>query len=99
MEVFRVGGGATEVYVQIATDRSHAVRCGERTGNACSSIRFMDGNRFILSDDGLEGQYSPDGRDVITVVAQSTGRGSALAISRAQIIRLLQDERLRLPAL
>ena len=91
--------GATQVTVQIATDRSYAPRCGEATGNPCSSIRFMDGNRFILSDDGLEGQYRPDGRDVITVVAENTGRGERLAIDRAQLVRLLQDDRLRLPPL
>ena len=104
MEVFRVGDGATQVTVQIATDRSYAPRCGEATGNACSSIRFMDGNRFVLSDgldtvDGLEGQYRPDGREVITVIAENVGRGSTLTIDRAQLVRLLQDERLRLPTL
>lgn len=99
MEMFRAGGGATQVTVQIATDRSYALRCGAATGNDCSSIRFMDGNRFILSDDGLEGQYRPDGRDVITIVAQDVGRGSQLTISRAQLLQLLQDDRLRLPPL
>jgi DNA-directed RNA polymerase specialized sigma24 family protein len=99
MEVFRVGDGATQVYVQIATDRAYAPRCGERTGSPCSSVLFMDGNRFTLSDDGLEGQYRPDGREVITVVAENRGRGATLDISRAQVVRLLQDERLRLPPL
>jgi DNA-directed RNA polymerase specialized sigma24 family protein len=104
MEVFRVGGGATQVAVQIATDRSYAPRCGQATGNPCSSIRFMDGNRYTLSDgldaaDGLEAQYRPDGRDVVTVVVEDTGRGPALQITRAQLVRLLQDDRLRLPAL
>ena len=104
MEVFRVDGGATQVTVQIATDRSYALRCGEATGNACSSIRFMDGNRYLLSDgldavDGLEGQYRPEGREVITVVADNHGPGARLDVTRAQVVRLLQDERLRLPAL
>lgn len=104
MEMFRAGGGATQVSVQIATDRSFAPRCGTATGNTCTSIRFMDGNRFTLSDgldetDGLEGQYRPDGGDVITVVAQNVGSGRKLEITRAQLVRLLQDERLRLPAL
>jgi DNA-directed RNA polymerase specialized sigma24 family protein len=104
MEVFRVGGGSTQVSVQIATDRSYAPRCGVATGNPCSSVRFLDGNRFVLSDgldtaDGLEGQYRPDGRDVITVVAVNTGRGERLAIERAQLVRMLQDDRLRLPQL
>jgi DNA-directed RNA polymerase specialized sigma24 family protein len=104
VEVFHVGGGATQVYVQIATDRAHAPTCGQATGTTCSSIRFMDGNRFTLSDgldaaDGLEGQYRPDGTDVITIVAQNTNRGSTLEITRAQLVRLLQDDRLRLPPL
>ncbi len=104
MEMFRVGGGATQVTVQIATDRSYAPRCGDATGNPCSSIRFMDGNRFVLSDgldtvDGLEGQYRPDGREVITVTAVNAGPGKKLLIDRAQLVRLLQDERLRLPTL
>jgi DNA-directed RNA polymerase specialized sigma24 family protein len=102
MEMFRVGGGATQVYVQIATDRSYAPRCGSATGNPCSSIRFMDGNRFTLTDglnDGLEGQYRPEGREVITVVVQDSGKGPRLDVTMAQVIRLLQDERLRLPPL
>ena len=106
MEVFKVGdgGGATEVYVQIATSRAYAPRCGEATGNGCASIRFLDGNRFVLSDgldtnDGLEGQYRPDGTQVITVVARNTAAGRPLDVSRAQLVRMLQDDRLRLPAL
>ncbi|HEY0240026.1 MAG TPA: hypothetical protein VGC37_15425, partial [Friedmanniella sp.] len=70
----------------------------------CASIRFMDGNRFTLSNgldtaDGLEGQYRPDGREVVTVVAANVGRGATLQITRAQLVQLLQDDRLRLPAL
>ncbi len=104
MEVFRVGGGSTQVYVQIATDRASAPRCGAATGKACSSIRFMDGNRFTLSDgldtrDGLEGQYRPEGKEVITVIAQDVGRGDALLVTRAEVVRMLQDDRLRLPTL
>jgi DNA-directed RNA polymerase specialized sigma24 family protein len=104
MEVFRVGGGATQVSVQIATDRSYAPRCGAATGNPCASVQFMDGNHFILSDgvdtaDGLEGQYRPEGREVITVIAENSGRGPTLMIDQGQLVRLLQDERLRLPAL
>lgn len=106
MEVFKVGdgGGSTEVYVQIATSRAYAPRCGEATGNACASIRFLDGNRFVLSDgldtnDGLEGQYRPDGTQVITVVARNTASGRPLDISRGDLVRMLQDTRLRLPDL
>ena len=104
MEMFRAGGGATQVSVQIATDRTYAPICGAATGNVCESIRFMDGNRFTLSDgldtvDGLEGQYRPDGTQVITVVAQNVGHGTQLEITRAQLVRLLQDDRLRRPPL
>ncbi|SEP83791.1 SigE family RNA polymerase sigma factor [Microlunatus flavus] len=104
MEVFRVGSGSTQVYLQVATARAYAPRCGEATGTTCSSIRFMDGNRFILSDaldvaDGLEGQYRPDGTQVVTVVVRDSGPGAGLEVTRAQIVRLLQDDRLRLPAL
>ncbi len=106
MEVFKVGdgGGSTEVYVQIATSRAYAPRCGEATGNACASTRFLDGNRFVLSDgldtsDGLEGQYRPDGTEVITVIARNSGPGRPLTITRAQVVAMLQDERLRLPEL
>ena len=43
---------------------------------------------------------SADGMDNgADAVAESTGRGEELAINRAQIIRLLQDDRLRLPPL
>lgn len=104
MEVFRVGGGSTQVTVQIATDRSYAPRCGEATSNDCTSLRFLDGNFYTLSNgldaaDGLEGQYRPEGKDVITVTALNNGRGAELPITREQLVRLLQDERLRLPSL
>ena len=66
-ELFRRYGGGTEVYVQIATSRSTALRCGETTGHVCDSIRFMDGNRMRVSRstlvaEGLEVQYRPNGR-------------------------------------
>jgi hypothetical protein len=65
-------------------------------------MRFMDGNVFTLSDstrlsDGLEVQYSPNGDQVITVVARNRSRGRALDVTRAQLIELVQDPRLRLP--
>ena len=104
MEIFRVGGGSTQVYVQIATSRAYAPRCGEATQNSCTSIRFLDGNRFILSDaldtaDGLEGQYRPNGTDVITVVVRDVGPGEPKRVDRAQLVSMLQDERLKLPEL
>lgn len=102
LEMFRLDRGATEVYLQIATSREAAVRCGVTTGNPCVSMRFMDGNRFIVTDttsvvDGLEVQYSPNGDQVITVIARNTTRGQKLALDRSDLIDLVQDPRLRLP--
>ena len=102
LEMFRLDSGATEVYLQIATSRKAAVRCGTTTDNECVSIRFMDGNRFIMTDttsvaDGLEVQYSPIDDQVITVIARNTTRGQKLALNRGDLIDLVQDPRLRLP--
>ena len=43
-EMFRLDKGATEVYLQVATNRKFAVRCGATTGQQCLSFRSMDGN-------------------------------------------------------
>lgn len=104
LELYRVGSGSTELYLQIATSRADAPRCGTMTRSRCSSVRFMDGNRFILSDNvelaqGLEGQYRPDGHDVITVVVRPNGKGKAFGVQRGDLVTLLQDPRLRLPPL
>src|SRR4029453_11272376 len=63
-EMFRLDGGATEVYLQVATSRNFAVRCGATTHQKCSQMKFMDGNFFLLSEStvvrkGIEVQYSP----------------------------------------
>jgi len=102
LEMFRLGGGATEVYLQVATGYDSAVRCGDITRRACESHRFMDGNRFTLTattqvSKGMEVQYRPDGDQVITVVARNTTKGSALEVTRGQLLALVQDQRLRLP--
>lgn len=104
LEMNRFPQGSTEVYLQIATSRAEAVRCGVVTENTCVSMRFMDGNRFIMTDttrvaDGLEVQYSPYGDQVITVIARNTTRGKKLALDRGQLIALVQDPRLRLPSI
>jgi hypothetical protein len=62
----------------------------------------MDGNTYLmtdstLADGGIEVQYSPKGDEVITVIARNTQRGQILEISTAELIQLVQDERLRLP--
>ena len=102
LEMFRLKGGATEVYLQVASDYRSAVRCGELTGRRCVSQRFMDGNRFTLTSStsvkqGMEVQYRPDGDQVVTVVARNTTGGQRLDVSRAQLLALVQDPRLRLP--
>ncbi len=104
LDLFKLSDGATEVYIQIATSRRFALRCGEKTGHPCVSTRFMDGNRYILTEttevsEGLEVQYSPDGDQVITVVARNTSGGKKLDITRGDLITLVQDPRLRLPPL
>ena len=104
LEVFRLNGGATEVYVQVASGYDAAVRCGATTGGRCEGQRFMNGNRFTLSattqiERGIEVQHRPDGDQVITVVARNTTRGKVLEVTRADLIELVQDPRLRLPVI
>jgi len=104
LEMFRLRNGATQVYLQVATDYRAAVRCGQTTDQPCASMRFMDGNRFTLSTStrlarGIEVQHRPDGDQVITVVARNTARGTVLDVSRGDLIALVQDPRLRLPVI
>jgi DNA-directed RNA polymerase specialized sigma24 family protein len=101
-EMFRLDEGATEVYLQVATSRKFAVRCGATTGQQCIGFRFMDGNSYLMTDSllrpqGIEVQYSPSGQEVISVIARNTRRGQVLEISRGDLIKLVQDERLHLP--
>jgi DNA-directed RNA polymerase specialized sigma24 family protein len=101
-QMFRLEKGATEVYLQVATSRKFAVRCGATTGQKCMFIRFMDGNSYLMTDStlkgrGIEVQYSPRANEVITVIARNTQRGQMLEISRGDLIKLVQDQRLRLP--
>ena len=101
-EMFRLDKGATEVYLQIATSRKFAVRCGATTHQQCLRFFFMDGNSYLvtdsrLADGGVEVQYSPKGDEVITVIARNTQRGKVLDIGTGDLIKLVQDDRLRLP--
>jgi DNA-directed RNA polymerase specialized sigma24 family protein len=101
-EMFRRVEGATEVYLQIATDRKFAIRCGATTRQECMFIRFMDGNSYLMTDStvadgGIEVQHSPNGDEVITVIARNTKHGRSLDIGSGDLIKLIQDERLRLP--
>ena len=75
-------GGATEIYLQIATSRQYAIRCGQITKRECHTLRFMDGNRFTLTDPGT---LTRDSRCntartrqyVITIVARNTSGPAA----------------------
>jgi DNA-directed RNA polymerase specialized sigma24 family protein len=101
-EMFRLDKGATQVYLQIASSRKFSVRCGATTRQPCSRVKFVDGNFFVLSEStlvgqGIEVQYSPSGQEVITVIARNTQRGQTLNIKRGDLIKLVQDARLRLP--
>jgi DNA-directed RNA polymerase specialized sigma24 family protein len=102
LQVFRLKEGATEVYLQIATSRRFAVRCGATTGQRCLQFHFMDGNSYLLTDStlvdgGIEVQYRPNDNEVITAIARNTQRGRVLHVSRGDLIKLVQDERLHLP--
>jgi DNA-directed RNA polymerase specialized sigma24 family protein len=102
IEMFRVDGGATEVWLEVASSREFAVRCGATTHQKCMFIRFMDGNSYLMTDStvadgGIEVQQSPNGDEVITVIARNTRRGRTLDIGSGDLIKLIQDERLRLP--
>lgn len=102
LEIFRLTGGATEVYVQVASDEEFAVGCGQVTKQTCTSVKLMDGNRFSLTGSvdvarGVEVQQSPDGVRVVTLVARNTSGGRELPVSTADLIELVQDQRLQLP--
>ena len=100
-EMFRLDRGATVVYVQIATSRRTAVRCGATTGHECQTVRFMDGNQMRLSlsstvAEGVEVQYRPN-EQVITVIARNTTRAKTFDLTSAELVDLVQDPRLQLP--
>ena len=102
LELFRLKGGATEVYVQVASDDAFAVRCGQVTRQSCTSVKLMDGNRFSLTSSvdvarGVEVQQSPDGQRVVSLVARNTSGGRELPVTTADLIALVQDPRLQLP--
>jgi DNA-directed RNA polymerase specialized sigma24 family protein len=94
-------GGATFVYLQIATDGKFAIPCGDLTAQHCGSVEFLDGNRFTMTDStttrsgGIEVQYWLD--EVITVAAFDVGEGRPLEIRSGDLIKLVQDQRLHLP--
>ena len=102
LQVYRLEGGGTEVFVQIAKTRADAVRCGAITHHRCVGQRFMDGNRFSMTttpgvQEGIEVQHSPAGTYVITLVARNTTGGRPLELNNGDLIAVAQDPRLQPP--
>lgn len=102
--LFRVDGGATEVFLQVATSRQQGVRCGETIGRTCARQKFLDGNFFNLTEtvsvvQGMEVQHRPTGQHVVTVIARDGTGVASFDVARGDLIRLVQDPRLRLPEL
>ena len=102
-QLFRRNRGGTEVYVQIATEQRYAVECGKTTGHSCITVHYMDGNSYFLTSTstaraGMEVQVSGHGDEVITAVARNTGPGPTLDLTRSELLRMVNDPRLRLPA-
>lgn len=95
--------GGTQLYVQIATSRELAVQCGARTDRSCVRQRFLSGNWYTLTEspnaiEGIEVQFAPYD-EVITIVARDSGEGKTLPIDRGQLMQMIEDPRLRLPAI
>lgn len=102
LDVYRLSGGGTEVFIQIAKTRADAVRCGQITRHRCTGQRFMDGNRFSMTTtttvgEGIEVQHSPTGTYVITLVARNTTGGRPLELNNGDLIGVAQDPRLEPP--
>ena len=102
LDVYRLNGGGTEVFIQIAKTRSAAVRCGQITRHRCTGQRFMDGNRFSMTTtpgvaQGIEVQHSPAGTYVITIAARNTTGGRPLPLHNGDLIAVVQDPRLEPP--
>ena len=102
LEVYRLEGGGTEVFIQIAKSRADAVRCGTITHHRCTGQRFMDGNRFSMTtttsvEEGIEVQHMPLGTYVITLVARNTTAGQALELNNGDLMAVAQDPRLQPP--
>lgn len=102
VDLFRALGGGSEIYLQIATDRDFAIGCGHLTKQKCFPKNTTNGQRVwaTATDDierGLEVQYSPNGREVITLVARHLTKGDKLALQPSLLLELSQDPRLRLP--
>ena len=102
LDLFKSTGGGTTVFLQVATSRQDAIPCGQLTKQKCIRRQMMDFNYFTMttttrSRQGVEVQYCPDGTQVITLVARDVTKGQRLDVTSAQLLELVQDERLRLP--
>jgi len=102
VDLFRALGGGSEIYLQIATDRDFAIDCGRVTKQKCFPKNATNGERVWATttndiERGLEVQYSPHGREVITLVARHLTKGDKLALQPSLLVELSQDPRLRLP--
>lgn len=92
----------TRIFLQVATSRPYAVRCGALTQKPCTRQNFLDGYTYNLTEtttaaEGIEVQLSLRDTGVITVVARNTGAGRTLDLNRSDLMALATDERLRLP--
>lgn len=102
LDIYRLDGGGTEVFVQIAKSRASAIRCGQLTRHRCTGQRFMDGNRFSITttasvSQGIEVQHLPLGTYVITIAARTTTGGRVLELGNGDLIAVAQDPRLQPP--
>ncbi len=88
--------GSTEVFVQLATSRQAAVRCGATTKHPCVRRQMMDFNYFTLTNtsdsrQGVEVQYRPTGAYVITVIVRDTTKGTPLVVGQGQVISMIEN--------
>ena len=102
LEIYRLVGGGTEVFVQVARSDADALRCGTVTQHRCVRQRLADGQEFWMTttdgmQDGIEIQHSPEGSYVVTLAARNVRGGSAPAVSYGDLIAVAEDPRLRPP--
>ena len=102
LEIYRLVGGGTEVFVQVARSDADALRCGTVTHHRCVRQRLADGQEFWMTttdgmQDGIEIQHSPEGSYVVTLAARNVRGGSAPEVTYSDLIAVAQDPRLRPP--
>jgi hypothetical protein len=95
--------GGTEISLQIATDEKYADACGAEIRMRCTTLNTMDGNTYrvagtSVATGGVEVQYVADQDRIITVVARKTSEGKTLDVKSGDLIALVNDSRLGLPA-